>query len=194
MIDSIEQVPLITTSRLILRQIEPSDANDIYEYCKSPVVGPDAGWKPHENLEESLKIIELFKTMFAVWGIAEKNDNKIIGSIGLHKSTRTGYCYDLELGYALSNRHWGKGYMTEAAKAIVEYAFNVIGANTLYVSHFDFNNRSKRVIEKVGFKHAGELKQSWHNYDGRSLDEVCYLLDRNAYSKQSGEKCNIHIE
>ena len=49
----------LETERLVLRDWSINDARDLYEYAKSPNVGPNAGWKPHDNIEESLGIIQI---------------------------------------------------------------------------------------------------------------------------------------
>src|SRR5699024_3883769 len=111
-------------------------------------------WKPHESLDESRGVVKNFIQSGEVWAIEDKASHKVIGSIGLHKREREGYTFDRELGYALSRAFWGRGLMTEAASAIVDYAF-AHGVKTLLVAHFDFNDRSRRVIEKLGFGKVG---------------------------------------
>ena len=63
----------IETSRLILREFKQSDLNDFYAYAKSDKVGPMAGWKPHENIEESQKILNMFIEENEVWAIEDKD-------------------------------------------------------------------------------------------------------------------------
>ena len=50
----------LNSERLILRNWQESDSSDLYEYAKSELVGPNAGWKPHQNEEESKEIIKMF--------------------------------------------------------------------------------------------------------------------------------------
>ena len=109
-----------------------------------------------------------------VWAIEDKASHKVIGSIGLHKRTREGYTFDRELSYALSRAFWGRGLMTEAAGRIVQYAFDN-GMKTLLVSHFDGNDRSRRVIEKLGFSKVGHAADSYTRYDGKVLSETIYI-------------------
>ena len=164
----------LETERLILREFRESDAEDVYEYARDPEVGPNAGWKPHESLDESRGVVKNFIQSGEVWAIEDKASHKVIGSIGLHKRTREGYTFDRELGYALSRAFWGRGLMTEAASAIVDYAF-AHGVKTLLVAHFDFNDRSRRVIEKLGFSKVGHIENSYTRYDGKVLSETIYI-------------------
>ena len=74
----------LNSERLILRNWQESDSSDLYEYAKSELVGPNAGWKPHQNEEESKEIIKMFIKNNDSYAIVLKSENKVIGSIGLH--------------------------------------------------------------------------------------------------------------
>lgn len=76
---------VLETDRLILRAFEEDDLDDFYEYSSIPGVGEMAGWKHHENKEESKKILDMFIEGDKTFAIYHKKDNKIIGSIGIEK-------------------------------------------------------------------------------------------------------------
>lgn len=78
----------LETPRLILRDWTEDDAEDLYRYAADPEVGPAAGWKPHENVEESRKIAEMFIREGDVWALEEKASGRVIGSLGLHKDEK----------------------------------------------------------------------------------------------------------
>ena len=151
----------LETERLILREFRESDAEDVYEYARDPKVGPNAGWKPHESLDESRGVVKNFIQSGEVWAIEDKASHKVIGSIGLHKREREGYTFDRELGYALSRAFWGRGIMTEAASAIIDYAF-AHGVKTLLVAHFDFNDRSPPSNRKAGLWQSRSRSRQLH--------------------------------
>lgn len=179
LVNNVPALPMLSlerleTERLILREFRESDAEDLYEYAHDPEVGPNAGWKPHESLDESRNVLKYFIESGEVWAIEDKATHKVVGSIGLHKREREGYTFDRELGYALSRAYWGRGLMTEAASAIVDYAF-AHGVKTLLVAHFDGNDRSRRVIEKLGFGKVGHAADSYTRYDGEVLSETIYI-------------------
>ena len=74
---------VLTTERLLLRPILPSDAADMFEYSCHPEVGPNAGWKPHETLEETHPILkEIFLDQEDIFGIQLQTSGKLVGSIG----------------------------------------------------------------------------------------------------------------
>lgn len=71
--------------------------------------------------------------------------------------------------------------MTEAVRRAERYAFEEMKLSLLSVAHFPFNTRSRRVIEKCGFRYEKTMKDSYTDYRGVKLDEVCYLMTRADY-------------
>ena len=76
---------VIETERLILRPFEQSDLDDFYEYASVEGVGEMAGWKHHENKEKSQSILDLFITEDKTFAIVLKENNKVIGSLGVEE-------------------------------------------------------------------------------------------------------------
>lgn len=162
---------IIETKRLILRSWRESDLNDFYEYASVAGVGEMAGWKHHESIDESKKILDSFINHKNVFAIVLKANNKVIGSLGLHSSWANDepLYKDLkqkEIGYVLSKTYWGKGYTPEAVKAVINYCFETLGLDAVTVTHFQTNNQSRRVIEKCGFKFV-----KTDVYDAKQLDK-----------------------
>lgn len=172
----------IETSRLILREFRQSDLNDFFAYAKSDKVGPMAGWKPHDNLEESQKILNMFIEENEVWAIEYKHSNKVIGSIGLHKDSRRNNPKALMLGYVLSEEYWGKGLMVEACRSVLDYGFNECDLSLISIYHFPFNMQSESVIKKLGFKYEGFIRQSTLRFDNVMLDSVCYSMTKDEFN------------
>lgn len=142
------------TTRLILRPWLETDAKSLYEYAKDPAVGPIAGWKPHKSVEESLNIIQNVLNGAECYAICEKENNTAIGCIELRLNGHTDMTDkddECELGYWLGKPFWGKGYMPEAAKAILRRAFDELKMTTVWCGYYEGNFKSKRVQEKLGF-------------------------------------------
>ncbi|MGI5984285.1 MAG: GNAT family N-acetyltransferase [Clostridiales bacterium] len=172
----------LETPRLILRPIEQSDDKAIYEYAKNPNVGPDAGWKPHESIEETREIMNtVFFKKENTFGIVIKESGKFIGSIGLDKEPKRENDKALMLGYAIGEDYWGCGYTSEAALALIEYGFKTLGMELISAYCYPFNERSKSVIKKLGFKYEGKLSMCQKRFDGLVLDEECYALSAEDY-------------
>ncbi|HIT07747.1 MAG TPA: GNAT family N-acetyltransferase [Candidatus Merdivicinus faecavium] len=179
----------LETERLILRRFREEDLADFYEYASRLEVGPAAGWKPHDNPEESRAILAGFIEGEEVWAIVWKEMGKVIGSVGLHADGRRSASPEIKmLGYVLSPDYWGRGIMTEAARRMVSCAFEEMGAELLTIQHFSFNSRSKRVIEKCGFTYEGRLRRCFLRYGGEWLDECCYSMTRDEYFLEGAEK------
>ena len=179
----------IETERLLLRPWREEDAGGLFAYASDPEVGPPAGWKPHADVAESLKII---KTLFIpnnVWSITDKSVGRIIGSVGLEPDKRRPGANSRELGYALSRDYWGNGVMTEAAAAVIDFGFDVYKLDVIAVCTSPVNKRSQRVIQKCGFTYEGTERRCYRTYDGTVRDSKCYSMLREEWEQmERGEK------
>ena len=178
---------MIETKRLILRQIVDSDAEDIFAYSRGPNTGRDAGWKPHETLEETRLIMqEIFLEQESVFGMVLKETGVMIGSVGLIDDPLRENDSARMLGYALGEEFWGQGFMTEAADAVVTYGFEEMHLDLISATCYPFNLRSKRVLEKLGFRYEGTLALAEKRYDGKVLDKDCFSVTKEAYFHKRG--------
>ena len=167
------------SERLLLRNIQIDDLEDIFEYSSNPKVGPNAGWKPHETKEETLDIMQaIFLNQETVWGIILKENGKMVGSIGLVKDDRRDNKKVRMLGYAIGENYWGKGLMTEAARAVIHYGFGELKLDLISAYCYPNNQRSKKVLQKCGFQYQYTLKEAERLYDGSIKDNECYELTK----------------
>lgn len=148
---------IIETERIILRAFKEEDLNDFYEYASVEGVGEMAGWLHHKSISESKKILEMFITNDKTFAIVYKENNKVIGSIGIEeyemedKLSEFNNYRGREIGFVLSKDYWGRGLMPETVKAVIDYLFNKLDLDFLLCGHFNYNTQSKRVQEKCGF-------------------------------------------
>lgn len=174
----------IITDRLIIRPWSIRDSSDLYEYAKSELVGPNAGWKPHKSEDESKEIINMFISNNDSYAIVLKKENKVIGGIGLHNrkpDVSLEYLKQRELGYVLNPKYWGNNYVPEAVKALIEYGFTEMNLDLIWCGHYDFNNNSKRVIEKCGFKYKFTRKKILERLDNIEVNVLYYSILRDEY-------------
>ena len=174
----------IETNRLILRAFDDFDLDDFYEYASVEGVGEMAGWKHHASIEVSKMILDLFIREKKTFAIVYKDNNKVIGSLGIEEymEKELPVLDDLrcrEIGYVLSKEYWGKGIMVEAIKAVIEYCFEELKLDAITVGHFINNNQSRRVIEKCGFEYVKEI--SYKNRMDEMVDTKMYVLYRKDY-------------
>lgn len=85
------------------------------------------------------------------------------------------------IGYALREESWGKGYMTEVVRRIIQFGFESLCLDLISVGHFEFNDRSRRVIEKCGFRYEGTLRRASSIFDGSVHDALVYSMLREEY-------------
>lgn len=175
------------TGRLLLRPWSMEDLGDLYRYAKDPMIGPNAGWKPHESEEESRSILTTFVGNGDLTAVVLRENGRVIGSVGLHpdrlRHEDVRPCR--ELGYVLSREYWGRGLMTEAVRRVLRYAFGGMDLSLVSVAHFPGNSRSEHVIRKCGFRYEKMLRGSYRDYRGVWMDEVCYAMTRQEYSARA---------
>ena len=171
----------LETERCILRPFEATDLEDFFEYAQNPNVGRAAGWPPHDKLETTMEILQDFIDDEEVWALIYKENNKLIGSVGLHKDQLRTSTDVKMLGYVLSEDYWGQGIMPEVVGAVIQYTFKELDISLLTVHHYSFNIRSKRVIEKCNFQYEGTLRHCSKIYDGTIHDLLCYSMTREEW-------------
>ena len=148
---------ILETDRLILRTWEITDLDDFFEYASVEGVGEKAGWEHHKSKDKSLEILKMFIEEKKVFAIVLKENQKVIGSIGIEELSEE-LDKDLdnlvgrELGYVLNKDYWNKGIMKEAVSKVVDYCFNTLKLNFLMASYFNHNIASKKVLENLNFK------------------------------------------
>ena len=173
---------VLTTDRLTLRPWRESDLNDFYEYASVDSVGQMAGWHPHRNMEESGMILSRFiqgRNVFAL-----EHQGKVIGSLGIHNYSEAQHpelrdLTGVEIGYVLSKDYWGQGLMPEAVQTVIVWLFTEIGLDFILCGHFAHNNRSRRVIEKCGFRYVKTVP--FETKLGTVETAMDYLLRRDDY-------------
>lgn len=175
----------LCTQRLRLRKLTLEDVGDIYAYSKEKNVGPNAGWKPHKTIEETLEIAKkIFMDKQTVWGITLKQKDVVIGTIGLIEDGKRENEKAKMVGYALSEAYWGKGIMTEALKEVIDYGFEQLPIDVITAYCYSSNVRSRKVLEKCGFEYEGTLRQAEKRFDGKVYDLRCYSLLKVNKSKK----------
>lgn len=151
----------IETERLVLRPWRQSDLEDFYTYASVEGVGEMAGWTHHKDRGESQAVLNSFMEEKKTFALEWKATGQVIGSLGIEEYNAAEFdepdLYGRELGYVLSRDHWGRGLMTEAVGAVIDYCFNMLHYDFLMCGHFIRNDRSRRVVEKSGFQFIKEL-------------------------------------
>jgi ribosomal-protein-alanine N-acetyltransferase len=160
--------PVLSTPRLILRALQLSDLDDLYEYASDPEIDQYVPWEHYKNIDEACENLNEFleeyeKDGLGAWGIEHRTDKKLIGIINTsipHRINRR-----VELGYTISRAYWGQGLATEAVKALIEFGFEKMDLVRIEAVVLSAHRASARVVEKSGMQFEGILHsyQVWKN-------------------------------
>ena len=154
------------TQRLILRPWTENDAESLYNYAKDPAIGPIAGWPPHTSVENSREIIRDILSAPETYAVVLKETNEPIGSVGIMFADGVHSAEiqdgDAEIGYWIGVPYWGQGLIPEAVQRLLKRCFVELDVKRVWCGHYDGNIKSRRVMEKCGFKdhHSEEGKTS----------------------------------
>lgn len=184
------------TERLIIREIEISDADVMLELHSDPEVHRYLGKKTITSKEEIIDTINSLRKQYAAFGVGRwamicKKTGEFIGWTGLEFVTEpiNSHKNYYDLGYRLLRKFWGHGFATESAFASIDYVFDKLGATEIYAmadidnvgSNMILNNVGLRLIES--FDNEG-VKHNWYKltsseyervkYKSEILDEICY--------------------
>jgi ribosomal-protein-alanine N-acetyltransferase len=170
--------PVLETERLILREITPDDAEDIYRIFADPAVIRYWGAAPMGSIGEAqgkiAGITAAFREREGIrWAITRKGDNRLIGSCGHWRLVKQHF--RSEIGYELAPEHWGQGVMPEAVGALLRFGFERMGLHSVEAQIEPNNQGSRRVLEKLGFVQEGYFRENFY-FDGTFTDTAVFSL------------------
>ena len=168
----------IETRRLVLRPWREDDAPALFKYASDPEVGPAAGWKSHESEAESLDVLRTILINDRTWALTITPSDEPVGSIGVFPGRDEGQNGEWEIGYWLARPFWGNGYMPEAVRSILSLYF-AFGAERIWCAHADFNDKSRRVIEKCGFHYR--FSAPWTSALGDVRNSLYYAIEAEEF-------------
>lgn len=170
----------IETQRLILRCFTIHDADSMFNnWASDNEVCRYMRWPQHKNIEETKMIISDWldsynKLSFYQWAITLEGNDEPIGAIGLFVVNENDLCGDV--GYCIGKKYWGQGIITEALKAILDFAFETIGFNRIETYHSINNPASGRVMQKSGMTFEGLAKQKYKSISGFEDSKMYSIL------------------
>lgn len=171
---------IIETERLYLRESLPEDVQAMFEMDSDPDVQRFLGCIPITSLEQAATEIESIRQQYIDNGVGriaiiEKASNEFVGWGGLKliKEPTNGFLNYHDLGYRFLKRYWGKGYATESANGVIDYAFQRMKLPAIYAIADLEHTASRNVLEKNGFVFVNTFE-----YDGDP--HAWYILERAA--------------
>ncbi|AOZ90841.1 GNAT family N-acetyltransferase [Paenibacillus crassostreae] len=175
--------PVFETERLILRKLSMNDLDSYFEFASDPIVSVSTLWNRHETIEDTKdylhKVMGKYESKEAFrWGIIYKPNNQLIGRTGLISWDVTHS--RAEIGYALASQYWNKGIISEATREVMRYGFEKLELNRIE-GRCNYNNEgSARVMEKLGMKLEGILREQL-KIKGTFMDQRLYSILKSDY-------------
>lgn len=167
----------IETERLILRNIQLSDIDGMFELDSDPEVHQYLGNKPFTSKSQSEEIIkDIIKQYKNIgigrWALINKQTYEFMGWSGLKLNTITlnNHTNFYDVGYRIIKRFWGYGYATESSMAALDYGFNTLNIDTIYGITEKGNEASHKILLKIGLNYIEDfydkktnLNLRWYN-------------------------------
>ncbi len=175
----------IETERLLLRRIDEQDADEVLALRGNPDTMKYIPRPLAKSKEDALAHIAMIEEKIVNntginWGITIKGSPKIIGIIGHYKISPENH--RAEIGYMSFPETNGKGYMSEAIKAVIGYGFKQMNLHSIEAIIDPENTASERVLQKNGFVKEAHILEN-ELWDGKFLDTVIYSLLKRNWSK-----------
>lgn len=175
--------PVLTTERITLRPFVNEDVEALFEYAKNPNVTRYTLWDAHRTTADTVTFIRDYAVLRYLEGMPEPYAITLnpapepVGSCGCFWAAQPHLT--MELGYWIGEPFWGKGYVVEACRAVLNLAFAEFAPERMQARVIDGNVASERVLQKLGFRYEGTLR--------RSLLRRGNLEDVRMYSLLRGE-------
>ncbi|MBN1406970.1 MAG: GNAT family N-acetyltransferase [Calditrichaceae bacterium] len=173
----------IKTNRLLLRPFQLSDGNDVQRLAGEFEIADTTLFIPHPYedgvAEQWIRTHEehLKSGKEIIFAITLQNTKELIGSIGLIVNKEH---EKAELGYWIGKPYWNKGYATEAAEAMLKFGFEDINLNRIHAHYFARNPASGKVMEKLGMRYEGTLRDDIKKW-GKFEDIKIYGILKSEY-------------
>lgn len=179
------EFPSLSTNRLQLRQILPTDAEALFAIKSDLEVTRHYGQEPHQSLSDTLAWIQRRQASYGqredfAWCVTFKSEDTLIGACTLWNFD-SGY-HRAEIGYELHPAYGSQGIMTEAVSAILTFGFTELGLHRIEATPFAENAPSKSLLLKLGFRYEGNLRQR-HFFRDQFQDQLYFGLLKEEWLK-----------
>lgn len=170
--------PTLETARLLLEPLTASHTDFVFRHFSDPAVTQYLlDEPPVTKYAEAEEIVQFYAEPagkpYNRWVMIQKSDHQPIGTCGYHKWDKRNL--RAEVGYDLSPDFWGQAYMTEALKAVISHGFEKMGLNRIQAVVYVKNNRSIRLLQKLGFAQEGLLRD-YYCLDTKFYDHALFSL------------------
>ncbi len=170
--------PVLKTERLILRAFTDEDATGVYALRSDPRVMKYLDRELHPSVQYSLQLLQKNENRYQKgeaiqWVISSARTEGFWGDIAFFNINKQHH--RAEIGYSLLPDYWGKGIMTEAAQAVIQFGFQQLGLHSITADINPNNSASRSLLLKLGFQKEAYFRESYF-FDGKYLDSEMYSL------------------
>lgn len=156
--------PMLTTARLVLRQIREDDARTLYPVLSDPAVMTWWSSGPHQSLAETVDYVKGNAAEgqgYLCWAITERDDAALGWVILIDGKPDV-----KEIGYILHRDHWGSGIAREAVARVIDHGFGEMALRRIFADTDPENAGSIGLLERLGFQREGRLRSEWQTHIG----------------------------
>lgn len=170
--------PILSTPRLVLRALRPTDLDDLYTYASDPEIDRFTPWTHFKSLDQARTNLDEFLAEYeqygmGAWGIEHRADQRLIGIANFsrpHPINRR-----VEMGYTIARAYWGQGYATEAAQALIRFGLDQMHLVRIEAVCLPEHIASARVLQKAGMQFEGVLR-NYQVWRGQPCDLHMYAV------------------
>lgn len=148
---------MLESKRIYLRLFEEKDAQQLLKWGINPRYHKMAGFEEYHNLTEAVNGVKQYMARPESYVICLRQNNEVIGLVELYErglDEKSGLLKTKEVGFLLDQAFEGHGYMTEALKLILNYAFNEKGQLEIWAGTFSDNEKSRKLLKTLGFQYV----------------------------------------
>lgn len=170
----------LETERLILRKFVMDDAEAMFNnWTNDEEVAKYMRWNAHKTVDETKKVLQSRMEKYNSpstyhWAIVLKDTGILVGNIVLISANEHDMCG--EAAYCLSRAYWGRGIVTEALKAVLNFGLLEVGFNRIEAYHSVNNIGSGRVMQNAGMKYEGRMRQKYRSHVGLEDSDMYAIL------------------
>ncbi len=180
-----DQLPRLSGGRIALRPIDDADAAGLLAIFGDPEVVRHWSRPPLSNLVAAATLVDEIQEGFLRrhafhWGIVDAASSELIGTCML--GSLTFRHRRAEVGYILRRDRWGQGLASEALAVLFGFCFDKLGLHRLEADVDPDNQRSLRLLERLGFQREGRLRERWNTY-GTPRDGIFLGLLRSEWRR-----------
>ena len=176
---------MLESKRIYLRRFEEKDAATLLKWGQNERYHAMAGFQRMQNMDQAVKSVHQYMARPESYVICLRDNNEVIGLVELYErgmDEQSGLLKTKEIGFLLDQAFEGHGYMTEAVRLILTYAFKRKRQVEVWAGTFDDNEKSQKLLRRLGFHYAYTVDYSQMSALF-AFKEKYYLLKKEEWLK-----------